>query len=56
MKTKPNYKQIIKFIEDCKFLAQDGLTAPNYKNIVEEIMKEAQKIDTKILEPEKYLL
>ena len=50
---KTDINQIIKFIENCKFLAQSGTETPNYKKIVEQIMQEAQKIDTKILETKK---
>lgn len=53
---KANYKQIIKFIEDCKFLAQDGIKEPNYKEIVQDIMKQARDIDTRNIEPKKYLI
>jgi hypothetical protein len=53
---KVNYKQIIKFIEDCKFLGQDGIKEPNYKEIVQDIMKQARDIDTRNIEPKKYLI
>lgn len=50
---KTDIKQIVEFIENCKFLAQSGTETPNYKKIVHEIMQESQKIDTKILETKK---